>query len=56
MHSAGDLVLCFAYFNGLLSRHIDGFHVGYSIGQWKLVGRMLVKVCLEKELCVKHIV
>ena len=42
-------------FNGYVGRHIDGFDRGYSVGHWKLEGRMLLEFCLEKELCVSNI-
>ena len=55
IHSASDLVMCLVDFNGHIGRNIDGFdgiHGGYVVGQWNLDGRMLLKFCLEKELCV----
>ena len=39
-------------FNGHVGRHIDGVHGGYGVGQRNLEGRMLLKFCQEKELCV----
>ena len=55
MHSAGDLVLCLGDVSGHVSWLIDGFnrvYGGYGVGQRNLEGRMLLEVCLEKELCV----
>ena len=49
-----DLVVCLGDCNGYLSRHIDGFDGdcgGYVVGQIILEGRMLLEVCLVKNLC-----
>ena len=59
MHSAGDLAMCLGDINGHTGRHIDGLdgvHWGHGIGQRNLKGRMLLELCLEKELCVKYMV
>ena len=57
MHSADDLVMCLGDLNGHVGRYIDGFdwlHGGYGVGQRNLEGRMLLELCLEKELCVSN--
>ena len=57
MHSADDLVICLGDSNGHVGKHIDGFdglHRGYGVGHRNLEGRILLLVCLEKELCVKY--
>ena len=55
MHSADDLVMCLGDFNGHMGRHVDGFagvHGMYGVGQRNMEGRMLLLLCLVKELCV----
>ena len=55
MLGGDDLVACFYVLNGHVDRHIDrsdGVHDGYGVGQRNYEGRMLIKVCLEKELCM----
>ena len=54
MHSAGDLVMCLGDFNKHVDRHIDRFDRGYGVGQRNLEGKMLLKFCVEKELCVSN--
>ena len=57
MHSADDLAMCLGDFNVHVGRHIDGFdgvHEGYGVCRRNLEGRMLLKFCLEKELCVQN--
>ena len=57
MHSTCDLVMCLGNFNGRVGRHIDGYdgvHGGYGVGQRNLDGGMLLRFCLEKELCVSN--
>ena len=42
----------------MLGRHIDGFygvHGGYGVSQRNRRGRVLLELCLEKELCVCQI-
>ena len=56
MHSADDLVMCLGDFNGRAGRHIDGFHGVHrrcSVGQRNFERKMLPRIRLEKELCVK---
>ena len=57
MHNAGDLVMCLDNINEHIARNIDGFdgvHGGYGIGKMNFEGRMLLELCLEKELCVSN--
>ena len=59
MRSADDLVMCLSDFSGHVGKYIDGFdgfHGAYGVVQWNLEGRMILEFCLEKELCVKHMV
>ena len=49
--------MCLGDFNGHVGRHIDVFdwvHGGHGVGQRNLEGRMLLKFCLDKELCVSN--
>ena len=48
MHSAGDLVMCWCI-DGF-----DGVHGGYGVSPRIMEGRMLLEICLEKELCVSN--
>ena len=55
MHCEDDLVMYFGDINGHVGSHIDGYHElhgGYGVGQKNIEGRMLLELCLEKELCV----
>ena len=57
MHCADYLVMCWGDFSGHIARHIYGFlwvHGGYCVGQTNFEGRMLLELCLEKELCQLH--
>ena len=57
MNTVSKLVMCFGNFNGHAGWHIDGFdgvHGGFVVGQVNLEERMLLKFCLEKELCQIH--
>ena len=57
MHSVDDQVMWLGDVNGHVGRHIDGLdevHGGYGAGQRNLEGRMLLKFCQEKELCVSN--
>ena len=52
-----QLVLGLGDFNGHVGRVIQGFegvHGGYGIGERNAKGRMLLKFCDEKELCVAN--
>ena len=51
MHTANDLVMCLADFNGHVGRYIDGhdgMHGGYGISQTNLDGRILRCICFVK--------
>ena len=39
-----------------IGRHIDYLYGAYDVGQRNLEGRMLLRFCLEKDLCVKYMV
>ena len=42
-----------------MGRHIDRFDEvcgRYDVGKKNLEGRMLIEICLEKELCVTYMV
>ena len=57
MHSADDLDMCLSDINGHIGRHIDGsdgVHGGYGVSQSNFKGRMLLELCMEKELCQIH--
>ena len=48
-----DLVMYFGDINGHIDG-IDGVHGGYGVGQRNLEGRVILELCLEKELCVSN--
>ena len=59
MHSVNNLFLCLSNINRQVGRHIDGLngvHGQYGVGQRNVAGRMLLKFCLVKELCVQKCV
>ena len=51
MHSAHDLAMCLADFNGHIGRHIDGW---YGVDQRNLEVRMLIEFCPKTELYVSN--
>ena len=55
MHSADYLVMILGGFNGHVGRHFDGVHGGYGVSQRIMEGRMLLEICLKKELCLSTV-
>ena len=57
LHNMGDLVLGMGDFNGHVGKRIEGYegvHGGNGIGERNVEGKMLLKFCDEKELCVAN--
>ena len=57
MHSADNLVMCLAVFNGHVGGYIGKFdwvHGAYGVGQRNLQGRMFLMFCLDEVLCVSN--
>ena len=57
VYSADDLAMCLVDFDGHVGRHINGLddvHGEYGVCQNNFEGRMLLRSCLEEELCVSN--
>ena len=54
MANANEMVLGLGDFNGHVGKFAEGFegiHDGYGIGKRNVEGRMLLHICVQKELC-----
>ena len=55
VENANEVLICLGDFNGHIGKEVNGFegvHGGFGTGKRNLEDRLLLKFCVEKDLCV----
>ena len=53
MENENEVLICLGDFNGHIGTDgFEGVHGGFGIGKRNVEGRLLLKYCVEKSMCV----